>query len=1022
VGHAFVGRARERRQLLEVLAEAAAGRGAAAMLVGDAGLGKSRLADEIAREAAERGFGVAWGRGWEVGGAPAYWPWRQALRSLGLAMPALPASSDADEARFATFEAVARALHDASIAAPLLLVLDDLHVVDEESLGLLLFLVRDVRAARMLVLGAFRPHHAVEGSAAARLLASIAREGTHLPLRPLDRGEVEALARDAAGGALDIEALEVVHRRAEGNPLFVVEVARLLDGAADPGRADVGVPADVRALLAERMRRLDPGTRDILERAAVLGREVDLRVLGEPTEVLALLAPAIQAGLLERLGDALRFTHVLLRDALDAGLNVPRRCELHAAAATRLQQLAGGAREPALDAIAHHAIEAGSAMAPRAAAAAVVAAARHGLSALAFDRVAALTGRALDRFALSGEDEIGLHVELLVQHGVALVRAGQPEPARVALLRALDLAREGGDGVALARVALALGADFRIGWIDATLVAALEEALARLGEEPSMLRAQVQARLAAARQPAPHVEQPVALAREAIAMARATAGPGGMLPVLASAMAALTPFVPPQERLDLDEELVAAAAVTGDPIPALRAHVRMCFTAMEGGDPARADAHIARYEALATPLRAAKYHWPALGMRRMRALFEARWDDFDALGARMLELARGDAAMHVAVSGQSLVRLIAEDRHEEVLALEPAVLEATAGAAMGRLLLPGYFARTRARRGELERVRSDLERVMRAAGPMRPSLLTFWAEAVAAAGDREMVAECHAMLLPRRDRLYNLDLVPYVVEHPTTRALGLLATAMGRHDEALAHLEHAVADLERMNGQAYLPRARSELEAARRRVGPGARREAEPVSRPASPLASDRGALSAVSFTLAAEGDVFAVTYGGATTRLKSTVGLAMLATLVGRPEEAVHVLELSSPGGAVDGGDAGPALDARAAASYRARAQHLREALEEAEARGDLGRLERLREELDALAEELASGLGLGGRDRRAGNATERARVNVTRHVRGAIKRIAADLPELGRFLDLAVKTGNLCSFSPRRTMFIPE
>ena len=144
---------------------------------------------------------------------------------------------------------------------------------------------------------------------------------------------------------------------------------------------------------------------------------------------------------------------------------------------------------------------------------------------------------------------------------------------------------------------------------------------------------------------------------------------------------------------------------------------------------------------------------------------------------------------------------------------------------------------------------------------------------------------------------------------------------------------------------------------------------------------------------------------GGRAFRVRDSRGMQMLAELTLHPHREFHVLTLSGPS-AVDTGDAGEVIDREAADAYRERLEDLRAELEEAEAWGDLGRTERLREERDRIAKELTSGLGLSGRSRRAGQATERARINVQRRLREAIRRIGEQDPKLGRFLDRAVRT----------------
>jgi hypothetical protein len=145
-----------------------------------------------------------------------------------------------------------------------------------------------------------------------------------------------------------------------------------------------------------------------------------------------------------------------------------------------------------------------------------------------------------------------------------------------------------------------------------------------------------------------------------------------------------------------------------------------------------------------------------------------------------------------------------------------------------------------------------------------------------------------------------------------------------------------------------------------------------------------------------------------------------MLARLVAEPGRELHVLDLGGGGGAgaggpgIDTGDAGPVLDAEARTAYRDRYEDLEQEIAEAEADNDPARAEKARAEREALAEELARGVGLGGRERRAGAAAERARVNVQRRLKDALDRIAAADPELGRHLARSVRTGTFCCYEP--------
>lgn len=145
-----------------------------------------------------------------------------------------------------------------------------------------------------------------------------------------------------------------------------------------------------------------------------------------------------------------------------------------------------------------------------------------------------------------------------------------------------------------------------------------------------------------------------------------------------------------------------------------------------------------------------------------------------------------------------------------------------------------------------------------------------------------------------------------------------------------------------------------------------------------------------------------------------------MIARLVENAGREVHALDLASDPAAgvgreaIDLGDAGEILDAKARAAYKERIQELREELEETERFADTSRKERLQRELDALTQQLAAAVGLGGRERRTGSAAERARITVSRRVREAIKKIAEHDPELGRHFDWTIRTGTFSAYEP--------
>ena len=244
------GRRAELRELLDAAAAAIkGGRGLTALIGGDAGIGKTRLAAEVAERLRAEGIAVAWAACPRDRGAPPFWPWAQLLERLGRPEAlAAPDQTAPDHARFLVVEAVTAALE---AVAPVLLVLDDLHWADDGSLYLLSALGAHI-AAPVLVLGTYRDTE--PGG-----VAAIAAE-RRLILSGLSVDELGPAVAELTGEILATGLLGPLHRRTGGNPYFAAEVVRLLraEGGLAQGRLQSvgGVPAGVRSVLERRLERL----------------------------------------------------------------------------------------------------------------------------------------------------------------------------------------------------------------------------------------------------------------------------------------------------------------------------------------------------------------------------------------------------------------------------------------------------------------------------------------------------------------------------------------------------------------------------------------------------------------------------------------------------------------------------------------------------------------------------------------------------------------------------------------------
>ena len=382
-GWDFVGRDREVAELVAGLEDALGGQGRLFLIAGEPGIGKTRLAEQLARLAADRGARVVWGRCWEGGGAPPYWPWAQIIRTIAdgcddrtltswlgagatyvaqlapdlaprlgttAVAPVPPIESDA--ARFYLFEATAGFLKRAAAAQPLLLILEDLHAADDPSLLLLRYLARDLRGGRLLVVGTYRDVDVGWSPGIADSVGELVREGQLTTLRGLAREDVKALIGALLGAAPPDGLVAAVYDRTEGNPLFIREAVRLLASAGtveQQGRPGVPIPGSVRALIQQRLAPLSADAVQTLSAAAVVGRDFDLALVGPACElpverVLAAVAEAVALGIVaeEALGPGrYRFSHSLIREVIYDALPIPVRAGLHRSVGEAIERLHG---------------------------------------------------------------------------------------------------------------------------------------------------------------------------------------------------------------------------------------------------------------------------------------------------------------------------------------------------------------------------------------------------------------------------------------------------------------------------------------------------------------------------------------------------------------------------------------------------------------------------------------------------------------------------------------------------------
>ncbi|WP_192809504.1 AfsR/SARP family transcriptional regulator [Actinomadura rudentiformis] len=487
----LIGREGQLSRADERLGEVRRGSGGVLLVTGEAGIGKSRLAREIAEQAVARGFRVAQG-GCVDGTAPAFWPWIQVLRDAG-ADPALLSSevpgesADPDAALYDLYERVVAALAGSGGGGPLMVVLEDLHWADVSSLRLLAYVADAIARRPVLIVATLRAEPGDHPDQLRTALGSLSRlEGTeYVEMPPFDAGDVSAYLR-ARGTAEQPGLVDVLLERTGGNPFYLGEVLRLRESERGLPEA---VPQGAREVIERRVTKLPEETRRLLRATAVVGAEADIDLLEAITgataeDVMTALEPAVAAGLLTEppdgsFGDAdYRFSHGLVRQALYAGLSRLERSRLHLKVGEALEPVLPMAESATL---ARHFGRAAKVGGAAKAVEYASRAARHATGQLAYTEAVEFWELALT--ALGPGTESG-RARLLTELGKARRAVGDAAGAGRDLDEAFDLARQSDDAGALIGVLTAFSAPTLWTWrpfgvVKQPVIEAIEELLAR---------------------------------------------------------------------------------------------------------------------------------------------------------------------------------------------------------------------------------------------------------------------------------------------------------------------------------------------------------------------------------------------------------------------------------------------------------------------------------------------------------------------------------------------------------------
>jgi class 3 adenylate cyclase len=851
----FVGRAAE-REVLSVSLKALPDEGRRVVLLsGEPGMGKTTLASSFAKQAFETGAVVLYGHCDEDLGIP-YQAWSEALThlvrhapesllaehvaarggelvrlvpDLAPRVPVNVASTDAESERYLLFGAVTDVLMRMSALAPVVLVLDDLQWADRPTVQLLRHVVTSEVTLRMLVIGTFRSSEITSEHPLAETLAALHRESgvERLALRGLGDDELLSLLETIAGHGMAEEGVvlrDALLAETQGNPFFVGEMLRHLvetnaiyqgqDGrwVTSPDLRASGLPVSIREVIGRRVSRLGAETQRVLSLASVVGRDFDVDVLVRIADVgedaaLDICDAAVTAGVLSEgeIAGRYAFAHGLVEHALYDALSAGRAARAHRAVAAALEDICGDNPGERVSALAYHWAHATR---PEDGSKAIDYAQRAGdraLDQLAPDEARRWYADALDLLDRVATDDARRRAELLFGMGEAQRQTGDPAHREILL----DAARRADAIDATDLLVAAVLANSR-GWasvagrVDDERIEMTSRALERLGTADSPERARLLALLCAERMYGTEFDEGLALAEEAVAVARRTGDKAALTYALfypAEAIAAPQTLELRSARIT---EACALADGLGDAVARFHSYIYRAEPALEAGDIATVRSALAVGNTEAERVGQPTMRWNSAFHRSWLRLLDGDIEGAERMVEATLELgtAAGQAdALFIYGIQLMNVRWMQGRSAEMVFVVEqaandnPLIPALRPWLALAMCFTPDQDA---ARRALDKEIGDDFPM------PIGSSALTayaVWADAAARVRHAAAASALHVRLSPWREQFVTTHIsVHGIVAH----YLALLEHVLHRYDDADASFEEALHVHEHMEAPFFV--------------------------------------------------------------------------------------------------------------------------------------------------------------------------------------------------------------------------
>jgi class 3 adenylate cyclase len=902
-GGIFVGREKELEELRGCLTNALSGRGGTAMLIGEPGIGKTRITEEITTYARLRNMQVLWGRCYESEGVPAYWPWIQIVRSyisdrpadiltseMGSGapdiaqvvsdvrehIPGLPEApfGNAEHTRFRFFDGITQFLKNASKAQPLLIVLDDLHWADKSSLMLLQFVSREIRSSRVMILGTYRDIEVGRQHPLAETLAELNREQLirRIHLRGISAEDIGKLIQMTAGVKAQPALVDAVLKQTEGNPFFINEIVRLLvtDGRLDSASTttswSVTIPQSVRDVIGKRLDHLSEACNHALTVAALIGREFEVAVLKEVADLgedqmVDLLDEAMAGRIIAEVPKTpgqYVFTHALIRETLAGELSALRRARMHRQIADKLESLYGRKPESHLAQLAYHFFEGIQQGDTEKAVLYCRMAGDKALASVAYQEGATHYENALQALRLEEGPDRKMECELLIALADAFVRAGQPESAKTTYDEAATVARAERLPEQLTLAALGLGGLIGFGLLgNPHLVSLLEEAIETLPDDRYDLQSRARARLAQdiGGGDNPEEARGLLLAEEALLLARKSGDRVAIVRALAARYSISNRPETMADRLPVSTEMVKVADNSGDRELQLQAHALHLIALFDAGHLTEADTEFELTSLSARELRQPLYSWYSTIYTSTRAQMQGRFAEAEGLAAQAFAQGQGvDAQLALrCFSVQMLLIRRDQGRLAELEAQLKAFAAGNSELPVLRAVLSNVYKELR----RPDEARSIFRELMPRGFSVFPSdnfrliALAQLAEVAAYLSEEEGARLLYDALLPYADR--HLAIFPSIGSlGACAQYLGQLAATLGRWEKAERHFIAALTANKDLGSKVATGRTQCAFaEMLMRRADTGDRERAGKLLEEALAVAQEIGAKAIVDSALA---------------------------------------------------------------------------------------------------------------------------------------------------------------------------